>query len=266
MHTERRVNLSVPLCQGYGAGGRGGGEMVCACVSISACVSVELWGLDLCCVCPWVIRSWECSWSMWHGRGPHTHAHTQSVSEAVSPVPQMVVWINLKLSWATAAPPTHPSVCLSVQFSVIFQAELDKCVPLHISISHFSFFIVFIVFFPLCCLFLHTLLWTRNLGIMKYSTFLWYRWKRDDIWMESFVSHEERIRTLSSSLSSTLFVFSLSLPLSLSLHPFYSPWGATDRPSHYPWSLWQHHGWKSRVGEALKWCDGRKRGGRRKEY
>lgn len=69
---------------------------------------------------------------MWHSEGPHTHAFTRMlrVSEAVAPVSQMAVRINLQSSVLN-----H---CQSVQLSVIIQAEMAEQGPLHFSLS-FSF-------------------------------------------------------------------------------------------------------------------------------
>lgn len=73
----------------------------------------------------------------------HTCRDTQSVSQAVAPVSQMAVRINLKLSSAATTPPR-----LSVQLSVIIQAEMDVRGPLHISMSLFFFSTLFFPSLP----------------------------------------------------------------------------------------------------------------------
>lgn len=89
-----------------------------------------------------------------------THTYTYSVSHW--PWHLFLRWLSEYILNCPQPQPPHP--CLSIQFSIIIQVEMDVRGPLHMSVSLF-FFSLFFSFLP------HTLLWTKNLTLIKCSTF-----------------------------------------------------------------------------------------------
>lgn len=145
---------------------------------------------------------------------------------------------------------------------------MDLRGPLHFSISLFSFSLFSpFLYFP------RHLLWTQKFEVIKWfflfflllfmmaigrerifrfssRLLVWQTEEKKNNRKHLFFKHLSLLlaQTLVHKLclTSPFFVLSLTLfflSLFLSL-----PWGAADRPSHYPWSSWQHHGWESGGG------------------
>lgn len=173
----------------------------------------------------------------------------------MAPVSQMAVRINLKLSSATTTPPL--SVCPAFHHNSCGNGRPGSTAHFHISVF---LFIIFSSFFPSL---MHSFelkisgSWNAQIFMIDMEgkregrghldwALCWWDIHRIRIEIESLSALSVSVPLSSPhSLFCLWLSFSHFFPLSLFLS---LPWEAADRPSHYPWSSWQHHGRETRGG------------------